>query len=118
MSNTTTTKKTPAQARTSVYRTRPDFLAALGQAQGLVSGAPAYKAAVRVLVHLSWRGPKSAVAWHKGTNADVVANAKDMGADAGTPLPDAMAAVLAAADKAADTKERKAAVAALRKALA
>lgn len=103
-----------AEPRTSVYRTREDFLAALGAAQGLTSGAPAFKAAVRVLVHLSWKGPKGSVGWHKGTNADVVSLAKEMGATPGTPLPTALAGVLDAAEKAADTAARKAAVKGLR----
>ena len=120
MTKSTSTRSTSAPAsakaepRTSVYRTREDFLAALGQAQGLTSGAPAFKAAVRVLVHLSWKGPKGSVGWHKGTNADVVAVAKEMGATPGTPLPTAIAGVLDAAEAAADTTARKAAVKALR----
>lgn len=114
--STSTRSSAPAKAepRTSVYRTREDFLAALGAAQGLTSGAPAFRAAVRVLVHLSWKGPKGSVGWHKGTNADVVATAKEMGATPGTPLPTAIAGVLDAAEAAADTAARKAAVKALR----
>lgn len=111
---------TPAavvEARTSVYRTREDFLAALGSAQGLTSGNPEFKAAVRVLVHLSWKGPKGSVGWHKGTNADVVAVAASLGATAGTPLPTAISGVVDAAEKAADTDARKAAVKALRASL-
>jgi len=100
--------------RTSVFRTREDFLAALGAAKGLTSGNPAYGSAVRVLVHLSWKGPKGSVGWHKGTNADIVANATAMGATAGTPLPAAMLSVLDALDKAADTTARKSAAKALR----
>lgn len=110
-------KSAPAakvEARTSVYRTREDFLAALGSAKGLTSGNPAFGSAVRVLVHLSWKGPKGSVGWHKGTNADVVANAASHGATAGTPLPAAMTSVLDALEKAADTDARKAAVKALR----
>lgn len=106
--------KAAAEPRTSVYRTREDFLAALGAAQGLTSGAPAFKSAVRVLVHLSWKGPKGSVGWHKGTNADVVANAASMGATPGTPLPTAIAGVLDVLEAAADTAARKAAVKALR----
>jgi hypothetical protein len=105
-----------AEARTSVYRTREDFLAALGTAKGLVSGNPAYGSAVRVLVHLSWKSPAGTVAWHKGTNADMVANAATMGAKPGVKIPEALKGVLAALDKAADTDARKAAVAAIRKA--
>src|SRR5262245_13031468 len=108
------TAKTATEPRATVYRTREDFLAALGAAQGLVSGAPEFRAVVRVLTRLSGRGPKGAVAWHKGTNADVVANAKTYGADAGTPMTDAMDKVLAHAAKVADTDARKKAVAALR----
>lgn len=105
------------EARTSVYRTREDFLAAIGAAKGLTTGNPAYGSAVRVLVHLSWKGPKASVAWHKGTNADVVANAADMGATPGTPLPTAIAGVVDALEAAADTDARKAAVKAIRASL-
>lgn len=105
------------EARTSVYRTREDFLAALGAAKGLTSGNPAYGSAVRVLVHLSWKGPKGSVGWHKGTNADVVANASSMGATPGTPLPAAMVSVLEAMNAAADTDARKTAVKALLEAI-
>ena len=105
------------EARTSVYRTREDFLAALGAAKGLTTGNPAYGSAVRVLVHLSWKGPKGSVGWHRGTNADVVANAAAMGANPGTPMATAIAGVVDALEAAADTDARKAAAKALRDAL-
>jgi hypothetical protein len=111
-------KSAAPEARTSVYRTREDFVAAHGAAHGLRLGNPAFAAAVQVLTHLSWRGPKASVAWNKGTNANMVANAADMGATPGTPLPTAMAGVLDAAEAAADTPARKAAVKALRAATA
>ena len=111
-------KAAAAEPRTSVYRSREDFQAAIGAAQGLTRGAPNFAAAVRVLVHLAWRSPKGAVAWHKGTNPDVVANAATYGATPGTKMPEAMTAVLAAAEKAADTDARKAAIKALRAATA
>lgn len=112
-----TAKPVVAEARTSVYRTREDFLAAIGAAKGLTSGNPAYGSAVRVLVHLSWKGPKGSVGWHKGTNADVVANASEMGATPGTPMATAIAGVVDALESAADTSARKAAVKALRASL-
>lgn len=100
-------------ARTSVYRTREDFLAALGAAKGLTSGNPAYGSAVRVIVHLSWKGPKGSVGWHAGTNADVVANATAMGAEPGTPMGEAITSVIAALVAAADTDARRTAAEAL-----
>lgn len=109
-----TAKTAPAPARTSVYRTREDFVAAHGAAHGLRIGNPAYTAAIQVLTHLAWRGPKGAVAWTKGTNANMVANATAMGATVGTPMPEAMLKALDALDKAADTAARKAAAKALR----
>lgn len=114
---TRTSAPATTEARTSVYRTREDFLAALGAAQGLTSGNPTFKSAVRVLVHLSWKGPKGSVGWHKGTNADVVANASEMGATPGTPLPTAIGGVLDVLEGAADTAARKSAVKALRAAI-
>ena len=113
-SRTSRTATPVVEARTSVYRTREDFIAAHGAAQGLRTGNPAFAAAVQVLTHLSWRGPKGSVAWSKGTNANMVANAAEMGATPGTPMPTAVAGVLDAAEAAADTDARKAAVKALR----
>lgn len=120
MTKSSSSKSAPvvAEARTSVYRTREDFLAALGAAKGLTTGNPAYGSAVRVLVHLSWKGPKGSVGWHKNTNADVMANAADMGATPGTPMATAIAGVVDALEAAADTAARKAAAKALRDALA
>lgn len=117
MAKSSSSSSAPAEARTSVYRTREDFLAALGAAKGLTSGNPKFGAAVRVLVHLSWKGPKGSVGWHKGTNADVVANAAEMGATPGTPMATAIAGVVDALEAVADTDARKAAAKALRDAL-
>ena len=117
MSTRTAKPASASKARTSVYRTREDFLAAIGAAKGLTSGNPAFGSAVRVLVHLSWKGPKASVAWHKGTNADVVSNAADLGATPGTPMATAISGVVDGLEAAADTPARKAAVKAIRASL-
>ncbi len=102
----------------STYRTRPAWLAAMGAATGLATGNPAFRGLLTVATHLAWRGPSSSVAWHKGTNANVVSVANANGAKVGTPVSAAMASVLKAASAAATTAPQRTAVAALVKASA
>ena len=111
---TTTTKgattKTPAAP---AYRALPAWLAAMGTASGATTGNPTYKGLLQVATHLAWRGPQATVAWHKGTNANMVAVANDNGASVGTPVQAAMASVLAALADAATTPAQADAAAAL-----
>jgi hypothetical protein len=102
----------------TAYRTRPAWLAAMGTATGSATGNPAFRGLLTVAVHLAWRTPTSSVAWHKGTNANVVSVANANGAKVGTPVATALASVLAAAGKAATTPAQVAAVKALVKASA
>ena len=107
---TTTTTKTPAAP---AYRTLPAWLAAMGTATGAATGNPTYRGLLQVATHLAWRGPQGTVAWHKGTNANMVAVANENGATVGTPVHEAMASVLAALAAAAATPAQADAAAAL-----
>ena len=104
------TTKTPAAP---AYRTLPAWLAAMGTASGAALGNPTYKSLLQVATHLAWRGPQGTVAWHKGTNANMVVVANDNGAGVGTPVQAAMASVLAALAAAATTPAQADAAAAL-----
>lgn len=50
----------------------------------------------QLLGHLRWSRPNQLVRWHAGTTASVPETAANLSIDVGTPLPDAMAIVLAA----------------------
>lgn len=112
--NTKATKAAHTPATTgSVYRTTAAWQAAYGAATGVATGNPAYRAALQVACHLAWRAPQGAVAWHNGTNANMVAAATGYGATTGTPVHTAMAATLAALQAAAANPAQVAAAAAL-----
>ena len=115
MARTTTTKKAATQPRTDgpAYRSTAAWQAAHGTAKGVAKGAPQYAAALQVATHLAWRGPAGAVAWHKGTNPTMVANAAAMGVEPGQPVHEAMAAVLDSMGQAATTQPQRDAHAAL-----
>lgn len=113
MSKSTTSAPVAKTPAAPAYRTLPEWLAAMGTATGSATGNPAYRSLLQVATHLAWRGPTGSVAWHKGTNANMVAVANDNGASVGTPIAEAMASVLAALTAAAITPEQTAAAAAL-----
>lgn len=105
--------KEPKAPATPTYREVTDFADLLKSAKSAVKDSPDAKQALQLITHLSWKSPKGTVGWSKGTTADVVAFADDIAAPAGTPVPDAMAAALAVAEKGATEKPAKEAVAAL-----
>lgn len=111
------TKSTPSTTG-SVYRTTAAWQAAYGAASGVATGNPPYAAALQVACHLAWRAPQASVAWHAGTNANMVANAANMGASSGTPVHAAMASVLAALQASASTTAQAKAATALQAATA
>jgi hypothetical protein len=49
----------------TVYRSREDFRRALEAAKALAADTADFHRAVRVVTHLSWRGPGDVVSWHK-----------------------------------------------------
>ena len=98
--NTKATKATQAQATqatqaTGPYRTNATWHAAHAAAVGAHRGNPAARAALTVATHLAWRAPGASVAWHKGTNAAMLATAGTLGVQVGQPVHAAMALVVA-----------------------
>ena len=111
---TKTTKTTATKGGAApAYRSLSAWLSAMGTASGAALGNPTYRGLLQVATHLAWRGPQGTVAWHKGTNANMVAVANDNGAGVGTPVQAAMASVLAALAAAATTPAQADAAAAL-----
>lgn len=110
-------KKTeaPAAPAKPTYREVEDFTPALKAAKSLAKGNVDLMQPLQLITHLAWKTPGGSVGWAKGTTANVVAYADDIAVPAGTPIPDAMAAALSAADKAATDKPQKDAVAVLAK---
>lgn len=98
-----TTANTPQPHTSGPYRSNAAWATAHGAAMGAKAGNPAYAAAVQVATHLAWRGPAATVAWHKGTNANMLANAQHMGVTTGMAVQAAMATVVAAMQAAANT---------------
>ena len=88
-----TTKPTPST--TGPYRTNPTWHAAHAAAVGAHRGNAAARAALTVATHLAWRAPGGSVAWHKGTNAAMLATAGTLGVQVGQPVHAAMALVVA-----------------------
>ena len=91
-STTTTTARNAGQP----YRTVPAWHAAHAAAVGQHRGNPTARAALQVATHLAWRAPAATVAWHKGTNAAMLAHAATLGITTGQPVHAAMAACVAA----------------------
>ena len=53
-------------------------------------------ALLQLLTHLRWSRPDQAVRWHSGTTPSVPEAAASLAIEVGSPLPDAMEAVLEA----------------------
>ncbi len=113
-------KAAPAPAKAeapakSTYREVEDFTPALKAAKSLAKGNVDLTQPLQLITHLAWKTPGGAVGWAKGTTPQVIAYADDIAVPSGTPIPEAMAAALSAADKAATDKPQKDAVAVLAK---
>ena len=111
----TPAKKTAAPATpapkpvATSYRDAAEFDPALKAALSLSKGNPALIDPLRLVRHLAWKTPGGTVGWSKGTTTSVVDYADDIACPVGTPIPEAMSAALAAAEKAvADEPQRKA----------
>lgn len=90
----TNTNTKPA-ATTGPYRTNATWHAAHAAAVGAHRGNAAARAALTVATHLAWRAPGASVAWHKGTNAAMLATATTLGVVTGQPVHVAMGKVVA-----------------------
>ena len=73
------------------YRTVPAWHAAHAASVGANRGNAAARATCGVLTHLAWRAPGQSVAWHKGTNAAMLAHAASLGIKVGMPVHAAVA---------------------------
>jgi hypothetical protein len=95
-STPTQPKATQPKATTAgPYRANPAWHAAHQAAVGAHRGNATARAALVVATHLAWRAPGASVAWHKGTNAAMLATASTLGVTTGQPVHVAMAKVVA-----------------------
>ena len=94
--STTTTTTTTTTAHAGPYRTHAAWHAAHAAAVGANRGNAAARATCGVLTHLAWRAPGASVAWHKGTNAAMLAHAGSLGIEVGMPVHAAVALCVAA----------------------
>ena len=92
---TTTATTTATTATAGPYRTNPTWHAAHAAAVGAHRGNATARAALQVATHLAWRAPGGSVAWHKGTNAAMLATASTLGVQVGQPVHVAMQLVVA-----------------------
>jgi hypothetical protein len=102
-------KKAPKDP-TPTYREVAGFQDAVKAAKSSAKGNADLVTALNLVTHFGWKTPGGTVGWAKGTSPKVVAASDDLLVPSGTPIPDAMNAVLAAATKAADSDEQKATV--------
>jgi hypothetical protein len=102
----------PAQP---TYREVEEFVPALKAAKSAAKGNADLMAPLTLITHLGWKTPGGSVGWAKGTTQAVTAYADDIAVPAGTPVPDAMTAAIAAAKKAAKDDAQKSTLASLEK---
>lgn len=98
----------------TTYRATPDWHAAHAAAVGAHRGTATARAALTVATHLAWRTPTGSVAWHKGTNAAMLATAEALGIEVGMPVHEAMDLVIKALPAHDATKALAKATSALR----
>jgi hypothetical protein len=92
------------------FREVEDFTPALKAAKGVAKGNTDLTQPLQLITHLAWKTPGGSVGWAKGTTPQVIAYADDIAVPEGTSIPDAMAAALSAARKAAADKPQTDAV--------
>ena len=105
---------TSSVATATNYRNVPDWHAAHAAAVGAHRGVATARAALQVATHLAWRTPTASVAWHKGTNAAMLATAEALGIETGMPVHEAMDLVVKALPAHDTTKALGKATSALR----
>ena len=98
-----------------VYRDNPDFGPALKSAKSLSRGNIPLGQAIQLITHLAWKTPSSSVGWSKGTTPNVIAYANDLAVPVGTPIADAMAVALSAAERSVEGDAQRDSVAVLAK---
>ena len=108
------TEPTP-EVPQKVYRDNPDFGPALKSAKSLSRGNIPLGQAIQLITHLAWKTPSSSVGWSKGTTPNVIAYANDLAVPVGTPIADAMAVALSAAERSVEGDAQRDSVAVLAK---
>ena len=106
------TEPTPEVTK-KVYRDNPDFGPALKSAKSLSRGNIPLGQAIQLITHLAWKTPSSSVGWSKGTTPNVIAYANDLAVPVGTPIADAMAVALNAAERSVEGDAQRDSVAVL-----
>ena len=106
------TEPTPEVTK-KVYRDNPDFGPALKSAKSLSRGNIPLGQAIQLITHLAWKTPSSSVGWSKGTTPNVIAYADDLAVPVGTPIADAMAVALNAAERSVEGDAQRDSVAVL-----
>ena len=104
-----------AKPKTTAYRTDEGFLDAQKALRSLSKGNGALKPLVMLITHLAWKTPSSSVGWSKGTTPNVIAYANDLAVPVGTPIADAMAVALNAAERSVEGDAQRDSVAVLAK---
>jgi hypothetical protein len=107
--------KAPKAPALPTYREVEEFTPALKAAKSAAKGNVDLTQPLQLITHLAWKTPGGQVGWAKNTTQAVMDYADDLAVPAGTPIPDAMATALSAAEKAATEKPQKDAVAVLAK---
>lgn len=105
----------PAKESVTTYRQVDGFQQAVKSARSLAKGNANLSLPLALITHLAWKTPTATVGWATGTTASVVAYADDIAVPVGTPIKDAMAAAVAAAEKGATDQPQKDAVAVIAK---
>ena len=106
------TEPTPEVTK-KVYRDNPDFGPALKSAKSLSRGNIPLGQAIQLITHLAWKTPSSSVGWSQGTTPNVIAYANDLAVPVGTPIADAMAVALNAAERSVEGDAQRDSVAVL-----
>ena len=110
------TEPTPeVKVTKKVYRDNHDFGPALKSAKSLSRGNIPLGQAIQLITHLAWKTPSSSVGWSKGTTPNVIAYANDLAVPVGTPITDAMAVALNAAERSVEGDAQRDSVAVLAK---
>jgi hypothetical protein len=106
----------PKEPNVPSYREAADFGDAMKAARSSAKDNGDLKSALQLITHLTWKTPGGKVGWVDGTTPAVVEYAADLAIAEGTPIPEALEAALAVAEKAAAAdKPQKDAVAVLAK---
>lgn len=97
------------------YRDAEGFVEALKSAASIAKGNVDLAQPIQLIRHLAWKTPGGVVGWSEGTTENVIAYAEEILVPEGTAIPEALKVALSLAEKAAEDKPQKDAVAVLAK---